>query len=142
MSERDPLIDHDDNNEDKDDDENTTRPFSDDDETPGPSGEQIEMTTINRGKEDPKTAETSFIDNKLENPQITLANLKLEQMYPEYRKNGRFLNLVVDEDRYIDKVVVVGPGGGKTPLFTSKGEINPKIPRHFESFRSKKTGAN
>ena len=64
FGEKDPLLEHTDDRDDDDRDEDTTRPFQPyDHSTPGPSGEQIEMTTMNRGKEKgPKTAETSFIE--------------------------------------------------------------------------------
>ena len=52
-------------------------------------------------------------------------------MFPEYGKDGRVLNLVVSEGQYKGKVVVEGPRGGKTPLFTSKGEINSKLSKEI-----------
>ena len=60
--ETEPLIE----NEEKDDDDDgdTTNPFQPDvHSTPGPSNEEIQMTTMNRGKEKgPGIAETSFIE--------------------------------------------------------------------------------
>ena len=55
--EENPLLEH----EEKDDDDgDTTNPFH---LTPGPSGEEIPMTTMNREKEKgPGIAETSFIE--------------------------------------------------------------------------------
>jgi hypothetical protein len=54
---KDPLIEHDDDDDD-DDDGGTSRPSQ-----PGPSGEDIPLTTMNREKEKgPSTAETSFIE--------------------------------------------------------------------------------
>ena len=60
-NEKDPLIENEEkDDDDDDDDENTTHPFH---STPGPSGEEIPMTTMNREKEkEPSTAETSFIE--------------------------------------------------------------------------------
>ena len=60
--ERDPLIPPDE--DDDDGDENTTQPFQPDDHsTPGPSSEEIPMTTFSRGREKgPESAETSFIE--------------------------------------------------------------------------------
>ena len=54
--ETDPLVE----NEEKDDDDgDTTNPFQPSHSTPGPSGEGIPMTTMNRGKEKgPGIAET------------------------------------------------------------------------------------
>ena len=96
MDEEIPLNTFDDKNKDVDDDGD---PYNDE---PGPSDEREKLIPKDgkkgkgKGKRS-KYAETSFTDNTLENPQITFVNLKLEQMYPEYGKNGRFLNLVVDE---------------------------------------------
>lgn len=63
--ERDPLIPPDE--DDDDGDENTTQPFQPDDHsTPGPSGEEIPMTTFSRGREKgPESAETSFIEGRM-----------------------------------------------------------------------------
>ena len=56
--ERDPLIppdedkDEDEDEDEDDDEENTTQPFQPGGHsTPGPSGEEIPMTTFNRGRE-------------------------------------------------------------------------------------------
>lgn len=38
-----------------------------------------------------------------------MANLQLEERFPEYGKNSKVLNLVVNNGRYKDKVVVLGP---------------------------------
>ena len=66
---RSPLIDN--NDDDEDEDEETERTFQDD-EIPGPSGEQIEMTTTNGGKEKEQTAaETSFIEGDTYSRAIT-----------------------------------------------------------------------
>ena len=61
--ETDPLLEHEEKDDDDDDDEGTTNPFQPGGaSTPGPSGEQIPLTTMNREKEkEPSTAETSFI---------------------------------------------------------------------------------
>ena len=62
--ERNPLIPHTENNDDDDDGTNTTQPVQPEaSSTPGPSGKQIEMNTINRPpKRGSRTAETSFIE--------------------------------------------------------------------------------
>ncbi|CAH3172586.1 unnamed protein product [Porites lobata] len=62
---RDPLIPPDE--DDDDGDENTTQPFQPDDHsTPGPSSEEIPMTTFSRGREKgPESAETSFIEGQI-----------------------------------------------------------------------------
>ena len=82
--------------------------------TPGPSGEEIPMTKMNRGQEKgSKTAETFFTESdSLEKSRITMANLQLQETFSEYGKNGKALSLVVDKGRFRDKVIVVGPRGG------------------------------
>ena len=58
-NEEDPLLEHEEKDGD-DDDDDTTNPFH---STPGPSGEEIPMTIMNREKEKgPGIAETSFIE--------------------------------------------------------------------------------
>ena len=61
--EENPLLEHEEKDDD-DDDEETTNPFQPGEaSTPGPSGEEIPMTTMNREKEkEPYTDETSFIE--------------------------------------------------------------------------------
>ena len=81
-----------------------------------------------------KTAETSFIEGlpagrvlNQDSFKIRVAHQKLEQKYPVYVKKGKTVTLEAAED---GKVVVVGPRGGRTPLFKSDGRtINPKIPK-------------
>ena len=95
--ELDPLIPPD------EDDENTTQPFQPGGHsTPGPSGEEIPMTTFNRGKEKgPGWAETSFIEGR--NPdsaKIEIPNMTLEKNFPEYVKDGKRLILEVSK-KYI-----------------------------------------
>ena len=58
---------------------------------------------------------------------IASANFTLEQQYPEYGKNNKRLILVVCKKKYPGKVVVIGPGGGETPLFAKDGAINQKL---------------
>lgn len=64
MSETDPLIERNDDDDD-DDDEEEVNPFRPDSSSiPGPSGEDIPLTTMNREREkEPTTAETSFIED-------------------------------------------------------------------------------
>ena len=60
-----PLLEHEEKDDDDDDDDgDTTNPFQPGGaSTPGPSGEGIPMTTMNRGKEKGSgIAETSFIE--------------------------------------------------------------------------------
>ena len=131
--EEDPLLEH----EEKDDDDDhgdTTNPFQPGGaSTPGPSDEEIPMTTMNRGKEKgPGIAETSFTEGNIprmnpDNVKIKIENLTLEEKYPEYGKDGKRLILVVSEGKYPGKVVVIGPRGGQIPLFKADGTINPKL---------------
>ena len=59
-----PLLEHEEKDDDDDDDGDTTNPFQPGGaSTPGPSGEEIPMTTMNREKEKgPGIDETSFIE--------------------------------------------------------------------------------
>ena len=128
-----PLLEHEE--KDDDDDEGTTNPFQPGEaSTPGPSGEGIPLTTMNRGQEKgPGIAETSFIEGNIpimnpDNVKIRIANITLEQKYPDYGKDGKRLILVISKDKYPGKVIVIGPGGGQTPLFKADGTtINPKL---------------
>ena len=129
-----PLVEHQEKDDDDDDDGGTTNPFQPDvHSTPGPSGEKIPLTTMNREKEKGSgIAETSFIEGNIprmnpDNVKLKIANLTLEQKYPEYGKDGKYLILQVSKDKYPDKVVVIGPSGGQTPLFKADGTINPKL---------------
>ena len=127
-----PLLEHE---EEKDDDDDTTHPFQPGGaSTPGPSGEEIPMTTMNREKEKGSgIAETSFIEGNIprmnpDNVKIKIANLTLEQKYPEYGKDGKRLILEVSKKKYPGRVVVIGPRGGETLLFKTDGRtINPKL---------------
>ena len=89
------------------------------------------MATMNReGGKAPETAKTSFIGgDSFKQTRKTMANLQFEEKFPEYGKNAKVLNSVVDKGRYRDKFVVVGPRGGKTPSFNSEGALNPKLSR-------------
>lgn len=93
--ERKPLISPDENEDEDEDEENTTQPFQPGDHsTPGPSGEEIPMTTFNRSRERGlESTETYFIEwpiprRNLDSSKIELANLTLEKNYPEFGKHG------------------------------------------------------
>ena len=79
------------------------------------------MATMNReGGKAPETAKTSFIGgDSFKQTRKTMANLQFEEKFPEYGKNAKVLNSVVNKGRYRDKFVVVSPRGGKTPSFNS-----------------------
>ena len=81
--ETDPLLEHEEEKDD-DDDSDTTNPFH---STPGPSNEEIPMTTMNREKEKGSgIAETSFIEGSPLSRVLT-SNAKawdsLTGIYPE-----------------------------------------------------------
>ena len=84
-------------------------------------------------KRGPKTDETSFIEGEpsgrvwtSENSKIYLANLDLQQQYPQYGKNGKFLDLLVETVKTkwgeTEEVFVRGPRKGSKPkrLYTAK----------------------
>ena len=139
FDESDPLTPHENENNDDDEGDRTT-PFQPGaSSTPGPSGENIPMrtTTMNRPAErGSHTVETSFIEGCLSGPVLTLDEMKITlanetQQYPEYGKDGNFLTLEVSKGKNKDKVVVIGPRGGETPLFKADGKINPKLPKQL-----------
>ena len=86
---------HSDSNNDENDGD-TTRPFQPDhNSTPGPSGEKLEMTTLNRElrKEGAKMAETSFmegIDLKTlkKSIEITHGKDELRNQLPDMKESG------------------------------------------------------
>ncbi|XP_022797619.1 RNA polymerase-associated protein LEO1-like [Stylophora pistillata] len=99
----DPLLEHNDDDDDADDDDDdderseagadegdTTTPFQpDENSTPGPSGEENRMTTMNREQEKgSKTAETSFIEER---------EVLIAQKYKEIEK----LQQSIQDDRDI-----------------------------------------
>ena len=133
-NEEDPLLEH--AEKDDDDEGDTTNPFH---STPGPSGEEIPMTTMNREKEKgPGIAETSFIEGSPLSRVLT-SNAKawdsLTGIYPEanaieleafYSKTGKL------------QVKMFGQGKRAYPLFTKDkdtGEqrINPNLTKEIKS---------
>ena len=77
-----PLLEHEEKDDDDDDDGDTTNPFH---STPGPSNEEIPMTTMNREKEKgPGIAETSFIESS-----FTRIHFKWKSMGITYRDISR-----------------------------------------------------
>ena len=135
-NEEDPLLEHEEKDDD-DDDGDTTNPFQ-----PGGSstpGEDIPMTTMNRGKEkEPSTAETSFIERSPLSRVLT-SNAKawetLTEIFPEakateleatYSKTGKL------------QVKIFGQGKRAYPLFTKDKDtggqrLNPILPRQIKS---------
>ena len=86
-NEKDPLLENEEKDDD-DDDSDTTNPFQPGgSSTPGPSGEEIPMTTMNREKEkEPSTAETSFLEGK---SYFTRTNFKCKSMGNAYKGISR-----------------------------------------------------
>ena len=135
-----PLLEHEEKDDDDDDDDDTTHPFQPDvHSTPGPSGEEIPMTTMNREKEKgPASAETSFIEGSPRSRVLT-SNAKawdsVTGIYPEanaieleatYSKTGKL------------QVKMFGQGKKAYPLFTKDkdtGEqrINPNLTKEIKS---------
>ena len=70
------MISFSDNDDDDEDDRNTTTPFQlHNYSTPGPSGEEIPVTTISRGQEKgSKHVETSFIEGNTTNSRVLTSN--------------------------------------------------------------------
>lgn len=133
MSDTDPLIPPGEHPDDDDNDGNTIQPFQPRDaSTHGPSRESYPTLMRNKPPEyGNRTAETSFIAPGSE-PVRTLYGLKiagandtLMQKYSEYGKDGKFLNLKFSKA----KVLVIGPKGGKCPLFTEDEKIKLKLPK-------------
>ena len=135
--EENPLLEHE---EKDDDDDDTTHPFQPDvHSTPGPSGEEIPMTIMNREKEKgPSTAETSFIEGSPLS-RVLASNAKtwetLTEIFPEakateleatYSKTGKL------------QVKKFGFGKRAYPLFTfgkilGKQRLNPFLPKEIKS---------
>ena len=87
------------------------------------------------------TAETSFTGLDYGEAEILLKNQKLMRDYPEYGKSGNILNLeYIEDDKGKGKVYVIGPQGGRYPLFKADGEtLNPKLPNEVPKTLRPKT---
>ena len=133
MSETDPLLER--NDDDDDDDEEEFNPFRPDSSSiPGPSGEDIPLTTMNREREkEPTTAETSFIEGSPVLTSNRRAWEALKGIFPEakateidvsYSKKGRL------------QVKMFGQGKKAYDLYTvqrgTKVErLNPNLPKEI-----------
>ena len=135
-----PLLEHQEKDDDDDDDGDTTNPFQPGgSSTPGPSGEEIPMTTMNREKEkEPSTAETSFTEGSPLSRVLT-SNAKawesLKREFPDanaieleaaYSKTGKL------------QVKMFDKGKRAYPLFTKDKDtggqrLNPILPRQIKS---------
>ena len=140
-NEKDPLLEHEEkDDDDDDDDDDTTHPFQPDvHSTPGPSGEEIPMTTMNREKEKGSgIAETSFIEGSTHSRVLELdkkawetitrefPDAKATELEATYSKTGKL------------QVKMFGQGKRAYPLFTKDKDtggqrLNPILPRQIKS---------
>ena len=137
--EENPLLEHEEK-DDNDDDEETTNPFQPGEaSTPGPSNEDIPMTTMNREKEkEPYTDETSFIEGSPISRVITsnakawesltgiFPDVKATELEVTYSKTGKL------------QVKMFGQGKRAYPLFTKDKDtggqrLNPILLRQIKS---------
>ena len=135
MENEDPLLEHEEKDDD-DDDGDTTNPFH---STPGPSGEEIPMTTMNREKEKgPGIAETSFIEGSPLSRVLT-SNEKawetLKREFPDakateleafYSKTGKLQVKKFGFGKRAYPLFTVGRGGGEqrlNPILPKKNKI-------------------
>ena len=138
-NEKDPLLEHEEEKDDDDDDDgdsDTTNPFH---STPGPSGEEIPMTTMNSEKEKGSgIAETSFIEGSPLSRVLT-SNAKawdsLTGIYPE--ANAIELEAAYSKTGTL-QVKMFGQGKKAYPLFTkdkNTGEqrLNPNLTKEIKS---------
>ena len=136
-NEEDPLLEHEEKDDDDDDDGDTTNPFQ-----PGGAstpGEDIPMTTMNRGKEkEPSTAETSFIEGSPLSRVLT-SNVKawetLTGIFPE--ANATELEATYSKTGKL-QVKMFGQGKRAYPLFTKDKDtggqrLNPILQRQIKS---------
>ena len=138
--EENPLLEHEEKDDDDDDDSDTTNPFQPGgSSTPGPSGEEIPMTTMNREKEKGSgIAETSFIEGSPISPVLTsnakawesltreFPDAKATELEATYGKTGKL------------QVKMFGQGKKAYPLFTkdkNTGEqrLNPNLTKEIKS---------
>ena len=137
--EKDPLLEHEEKDDDDNDDEDTTHPFQPGGaSTPGPSGEEIPMTTMNREKEKgPTFAETSFIEGSTHSRVLELEkkawesltgifpDVKATELEATYSKTGKL------------QVKKFGFGKRAYPLFTfgkrlGEQRLNPNLPKQIK----------
>ena len=133
-NEKDPLIENEE--KDDDDDDDTTHPFH---STPGPSGEEISMTTMNREKEkEPSTSETSFIEGSPISRVLTSNEKAWESLTREF-PDAKATELEATYSK-TGKLQVKKFGFGKRayPLFTfgrggGEQRLNPILPKEIKS---------
>ena len=137
--ETDPLLEHEEKDDD-DDDEETTNPFQPDiHSTPGPSNEDIPMTTMNREKEKgPGIAETSFIEGSTHSRVLELDKKAWESLTREFPDaNAIELEAAFSKTGKL-QVKMFGQGKKAYPLLTkdkNTGEqrLNPILPKEIKS---------
>ena len=137
-NEEDPLLEHEEKDDnDDDDDDNTTHPFH---STPGPSGEEIPMTTMNGEKEkEPSTAETSFIEGSPLSRVLTsnekawetltreFPDAKATELEATYSKTGKLQVKKFGFGKRAYPLFTVGRGGG------GEQRLNPILPKEIKS---------
>ena len=135
-----PLLENEEKDDDDDDDGDTTNPFQPSGaSTPGPSGEQISMTTMNRGKEKgPGIAETSFIEGSPLS-RVRTSNEKAWETLKREFPDAKATELEVFYSK-TGKLQVKKFGFGKRayPLFTKDKDtggqrLNPILPQQIKS---------
>ena len=133
--EENPLLEHEEEKDD-DDDDDTTHPFH---STPGPSGEEIPMTTMNREKEKGSgIAETSFIEGSPLSRVLTSTAKAWESLIREFPDaNAIELEATYSKTGKL-QVKMFGQGKKAYPLFTkdkNTGEqrLNPILPKEIKS---------
>ena len=137
-AEENPLLEHEE--KDDDDDDDTTHPFQPGgSSTPGPSGEEIPMTTMNREKEKGQgIAETSFIEGSTHSRVLELdkkawdsltgvfPDAKATELEATYSKTGKLQVKMFGQGKRAYPLFTVGRGGGGQRL-------NPTLPRQIKS---------
>ena len=154
--ETDPLLEHEEKDDDDDDDDDTTHPFQPDvHSTPGPSGEEIPMTTMNREKEKGSgIAETSFIEGSTHSRVLELDKKAWESLtgiFPEvkateleatYSKRGKLQVKMFGQGKRAYSFVYKRQRYRRTKVESNSPETN-KIcswtrARHIDCFKRKR----
>ena len=141
MKKKNPLLEHEEKKDDDDDDDgDTTTPFQPGGaSTPGPSGEGIPMTTMNKGQEKGLgIAETSFIEGSTHSRVLELdkkawetltrefPDAKATELEATYSKTGKLQVKKFGFGKRAYPLFTVGRGGGEQRL-------NPILPRQIKS---------
>ena len=139
--ETDPFLEHEEKDDDDDDDGDTTNPFQPGGaSTPGPSSEEIPMTTMNKEKDKgPGSAETSFIEGSTHSRVLELDKKKawetLKREFPDAKateleafssKTGKLQVKKFGFGKRAYPLFTVGRGGGEQRL-------NPALTKQIKS---------